>query len=362
VRIATCALTLLLTGSGAVSAQDTPANITNTTLDTSVPESPAFTVLGLTSTTVTRPSTPRGLASALSSGFDTNGNFQSGLAIDTAPYMLFYGNQVSLELFQTNPLVRILARTQVSVASVKGTSDADKSAKLAVGFNLTIFDKGDPRGDKDYLKGLAALAVTTLNTLPALPPTATAEQILARKDLVTNQVEKAAKPLREEYKKKSWNRSSWVIAAAPSWISKDGTTSQLEANGFAAWTSLAYGFESVPGLKDNAQLILHGRFRSNESVPDPLNVGKFYQQKSTVAGASLRFGTANTIGSFEAAFVDARPTDRPNSDTLRITLAGEEQLADNVWLHFSVGGGSGESNGQNKLFILGAFKWAIGPK
>jgi hypothetical protein len=331
-------------------------------LDLSVPDSPAFTVLGLTPNTITRPATPRELASSLLNGVDQNGNFQTGVAVDTAPYLLFYGNGVTLKQYQDSPVIQVLARTQVSFATTKGTSDADKSAKIAAGLSITIFDRGDARLDKVFTAKLADKATTVLATFLPLPPTANADTVAKRKKDVEDEVEAETKSIREEQKKLSWNRSSWIIAGAPSWISTDGTTSHLAPNGAAVWSSLAYGFEHVPGLEHNAQLILHGRFHSSEDVPDPLNTGKFFKQQSAVAGARLRFGNENTIGSFETAYIHTRPVGRATDKFFRLTVGAEKRLTDNVWLHLGLGGESGQKNGQNKLFILGAFKWGTGPK
>jgi hypothetical protein len=331
-------------------------------LDLSVPDSPAFTVLGLTPDTVTRPATPRELASSLLSGVDQNGNFQTGVAVDTSPYLLFYGNGVSLPHYQQSRVIQFLTHTQFSFATTKGTSDSDKSAKFAAGLSITIFDKGDARLDRAFTAKLANVATTISATFSPLPPTANADAIAKRKKDIEGQVEAAAKPLRDEQKKLSWNRSSWIIAGAPSWISTDGTTSHLAPNGAAVWSSLAYGFDGVPGLEHNAQLIVHGRFHSGENVPDPVKTGQFFKQQSAVAGARFRFGNENTIGSFETVYIHTRPVGRPTDKFFRLTLGAEKRLTDNVWLHLGIGGESGEKNGQNKLFILGAFKWGTGPK
>src|SRR3979490_1414966 len=49
------------------------------------PDSPAFAVLGLTSTNASNPNSPAELAAAALNAFDTNGHFQSGAAIDLVP-------------------------------------------------------------------------------------------------------------------------------------------------------------------------------------------------------------------------------------------------------------------------------------
>jgi hypothetical protein len=197
--------------------------------------------------------------------------------------------------------------------------------------------------------------------MPLSPKATDEERKQWQEDLVAA-VEKQAKPIRDKWKKQSWNRSSWSIAAAHGWISEDGTTSNLQGNGSAAWTSLAYGFETVPGLQDNAQLILHARYHSKELVPDPAKEGTFYEQRSAVAGVGFRGGTADTNGSFELAYVKAKRSGFEDDTYLRLTFVAERQLSDNVWLHVSVGGEGGHFDGKSKMFTLGAFKWATGPK
>src|ERR1043165_2392672 len=56
-----------------------------------VPNSPAFAVLNGTPEQVIRPSTPRQFGAAVLNGVDPNGNFQTGLAVDANPFMIFGG-------------------------------------------------------------------------------------------------------------------------------------------------------------------------------------------------------------------------------------------------------------------------------
>jgi len=119
--------------------------------DLAVPESPAFTVLGLTPQTVARPTSPRAFASSLLNGVDENGNFQSGVALDTAPYLVFAGPSLTLRKYNESYQTRFLARTQFSFGTTKGASDDDKSVRLALGFRMTLWDAGDPHSDEDLL-------------------------------------------------------------------------------------------------------------------------------------------------------------------------------------------------------------------
>src|SRR5262249_34980185 len=108
------------------------------TQDLSPPVSPAFTVLGITPETIARPSTPVELATALVNGVDRNGNFQTGLAIDVAPYMVAKGNTLQLYDYRNDRFKRFWARAQVSFATTKGTSDTDKAVRAALGGRFSI--------------------------------------------------------------------------------------------------------------------------------------------------------------------------------------------------------------------------------
>lgn len=119
-------------------------------LDLAVPSSPAFTVLGLSPDRVARPTSPRELATDLLNGVDDQGNLQTGLAIDFVPYLLIAGDELTLAQYRQNDfgpigLRRLAARSQLSLATTKGTSDDDKSVRLAAGLHVTPWDTGDAR-------------------------------------------------------------------------------------------------------------------------------------------------------------------------------------------------------------------------
>lgn len=330
-------------------------------LDLSVPESPAFTVLGVSPETVIRPESPRTFASSLLNGVDQNGNFQTGVAIDTAPYMLFAGNKVTLKQYREHFPTRMLARTQVSFATTKGTTDSDQSARLALGFRVTIVDRGDPRRDRTFAEDLGRAASEVMVRLGPVPPKddkAKAEWI----QTVESELEKASAPIREAQKKRSWNRTAWTIGGAPSWISDTGSSNDFSWNGGGVWTSLAYGFEGTKGLEDHAQVILHARYRVDEMVPTDPDSMLFVKQNTAIYGARMRFGSPNVIGSIEGAFLQARPSNMPAENFLRITAGLERRLSSDLWLQLGIGGESGRRENRGRLFILGSFKWGVAKK
>ena len=144
---------------GGAALADPPTRMANqdqttASLDLAVPEAPAFAVLDLTPESVVRPTSPRDFATSVLNGVDHNGNFQSGLAIDTSPYMLARGPVFTLDQYQHDIVSRMLARTMLSLATAKGASGDDKSVRIALGASLTPWDTGDPRLDADLLKCL----------------------------------------------------------------------------------------------------------------------------------------------------------------------------------------------------------------
>jgi len=347
-------------------------------LDFPVPDSPAFTVLGVNPTTITRPTTPEELATSLINGIDQNGNFQTGIALDFSPYMLAYGDKVGINAYNQGctlsatgvnkcrlSMLRLAARTQLSIGTTKGSSANDKSAKLALGFHFTIFDFGDPRLDRGFLKNLddaEAQAMkfakdkrVTVGKTPFPGPGDSTGQ----EDFLNDQnseLKKLIPPLIDAEKKKNWNRSSWTIAAAPTWSSADGTTSGFGWNGAGVWTNLGYGFEQVPGLCDVSQVVGYFEYRNREAVP-ATTISAATIQESVHAGGKWILGANDFHVSAESIYVNTRPQMGTSEKYVQTTIAAEKKIADKLWLHIGVGGQSGRSNGRNQMFVLTSFNW-----
>jgi hypothetical protein len=318
----------------------------------------------VTPETVTRPTTPREFATSLLNGVDQQGNFQTGLALDFVPFLTFAGNSTSLFSYKHNPVERFLARTQLSFATTKGATDADKSTRLALGLRLTLWDTGDPRLDTKleecYAKADKDPRLKQDEYLPLFddPEDVKAEKLARRKALLGE----LDKPCNDASRKRNWNNSSWIVGAAPSWISKTGETKNFLWNGGGFWTSLAYGFAGVEALKDNSQLIFHARYRNNESVADPDNEGQFFSQDSAYFGTRLRIApgsAAKSIFSLEGNFVRSRRDNNAFDNSSRYSLGLEQRMAENIWFSLALGGQSGRTDGNNKAFVLTSFKWGF---
>lgn len=347
--------------------------------DLAVPESPAFTVLDLTPETVVRPSTPREFVSSLLSGVDRHGNFQSGVALDTAPYLTLAGDQLTLGQYRASKKLRFLARTQLSFATTKGASEEDKSARLSLGLRLTLFDHGDPHSDQELMDcftrvGNTLFSIPPPNLLPPdmLPPSATqqekAESAAAwqdynlKKDAFDAKKNEGHEQCRTESRKRNWNKSSWIVAFAPSWISTTGQTKEFKWNGGGFWTSVSYGFEGIPSLQKHSQLIFHARYRNNEQMPDPDNKGKFFGQDSFFLGSRLRVGTEDSTASFEGVFNRSRHKGQHFDNSARYSVGLERKIAENLWFALAFGGESGRQDQKNNGFVLTSFRWGFSQK
>ncbi|HET8671772.1 MAG TPA: hypothetical protein VFM05_14480, partial [Candidatus Saccharimonadales bacterium] len=344
--------------------QTRPIDVAN--LDLSTPESPAFTVLGLTPQTIVRPASPKEFASSLINGLDKNGNFQSGLAIDTAPYLLFNGQNVTLDSYNRDLLTRLLTRTQFSVAAVKGSSEEDPSTKLSLGLNFTLFDNGDPRiyrpgQDGDVLSCFNEKIIFNMPPVSPLPRETYYERGReAVEDYMrTNgdSIKAIAEECREEGRKKHWNKTSWNLAFAPSWLSKKGNTSEFKWNGGAVWSSYALG------VGNSGQFILHGRFRAKEQVPDEDNEGSSITQNSALFGGRFRIGSPGIGFNIEGAFVHNRPENRPAKNTYEFSLGLEKKLAPSVYFVITAGSQGPPTDGaKSKGFVITSFKYGFSKK
>jgi hypothetical protein len=269
------------------SCLETAANcdIEKTLSDIAPPDSPAFTVLGISPKDVNRPTSPADFATSLLNGFDARGNFQSGAALDSSPFLVF-GSQVRFLAHYGDDdrkywWVRPLARTTVSYATTKGASDADKALRLAVGLRIVVFDQGDPR----------LLFAKCVQEFVPDPNRDIGEQRRELKQKRDDCVRRSAKRI--------WNASSLIIAGAPTWISKTGSASDFTTNGGGYWSSLGLR------LSDWGQIVGTFRRRTGEQVPDQTSgqSSSFVNQDSTVAGGAFRFGKGTFNGSLEGLYI-----------------------------------------------------------
>lgn len=329
-------------------------------LDLAVPETPAFYALGLTPEAVSRPASPRELAADLLNGLDENGNFQTGIALATVPYLLFAGDRLTIKEYRESEgfsWIRLAARSQLSVATTKGTDSEDKAARAALGIRVVPYDLGDPRQHRDL--------DACFTDIPLPPPPKPGDTLEERdkkfNDEIKARLQREAQACREKDEKQYWNASAWELGAAPAWIQEDGTQGKTKWGGATFWTSLAYGFERFSTLRETSQLILGFRYGLGNRAPDLQNSGSFVKQDTALLGARLRLGKPNLHVSFEGSYLRIDPQGSGTQDAYRFSLAPEFKLPilDNLWFQVSVGGTGGRGS-DDRLFIMSSIRLGNG--
>ena len=352
-------------------------------VDLSVPDSPAFSVLGLTPEEIARPTTARKLAASLMNGVDRNGVLQSGVAIDTLPYLALAGHLLELSQYRARSgyLLRFFARSQLSLATAKASDVNDEAMRLALGVRMTVMDFGDPRTDTqldECFNKRPALPDAPMYVIPAPPDDdATAAEVgewlldvarareaerdfKARVDGYVEAVTAFVTQCREEARKRAWNRTKWIVAVAPAWTSPTGAAGDLDSSGSGVWTTFAYGFDDLPGLRNTAQLLVHARHRDNERLPDPKDAKKTLVRDSNLLGVQVRAGTVDSSLAFEALFDRTTPAGGATSTDKRLSIGYERRLAPNLWLGVAVGSGvPAAGNEKRSGFVLSSLKWGF---
>jgi hypothetical protein len=321
-------------------------------LDLAIPETPAFYALGLTPEAVSRPASPRELVADLLNGLDENGNFQTGIALATVPYLLFAGDRLTIKEYHENEgfsWIRFAARSQLSVATTKGTDSEDQALRAALGIRLVPYDLGDPRQHRDL--------DACFTNIPLPPPPKPGDTLEARdtkfNDEIKARLQREAQACREKDEKLYWNASAWELGAAPTWIQEKGMQDQTEWGGATFWTSFAYGFEHFPMWRETSQLILGFRYQLDNRAADLQNSGSFVKQDTALLGARLRLGKPNLHVSFEGSYLRIDPQESSTQDAYRFSLAPELKLPilDNLWFQVSIGGTGGRGS-DDRLFIM----------
>jgi hypothetical protein len=311
--------------SGTSNSQDCIASSASCDLNATVteivpPESPAFTILGLSPTNTTTPNSPAQLATSALSAFDDNGHFQSGAAVDFVPFLVFKAKSFSLGEYSKNTAkgyaIRVLTRTSFSFATTKGTSSPDTSVRLATGVRISLLDFGDPR----------AAFQNCVNKVDYVPdpnnPNAPMSDAIKQK-LTTCRTEAA---------KKVWNATSLVIAGAPAWISTDGSSSNLSRNGGGYWAAFAYGLGTWGQLTVDARRQT-GQYVVPSGTPSS-STSAFVLQDTTVAGGTFRFGRSDFNGIVEGLYIGKRTAGVPDSYP-EFGFGLEKRLANKFYLEIN---------------------------
>jgi hypothetical protein len=323
---------------------------------------PAFVALDVTPETVAHPGTPREFAASLLNGVDRKGTLQTGLALEAAPYQIFFGPQTSLDDYTRKDfggfLTRLLYNANFSLGTTKATSNGDKAQRLAFGMDLTLYDKGDPRMNPKT-KQLFDRVTTEVPAYDYNVDLSEAENNAAAKAYYEQHGDPNQLYVKglEEIRAASWGRTSWNVAWAPTFVSLSGKAGDLKYEGLTAWTTFAYGFEDVPALQGRLQFIAHVRYRNGEEIMDTSNPTRKFEQDSLFAAGRLRWGRPDLNFSAEGAYIQIWHGPNGNDNSMRLGAVLEKKISTNLWFILSAGEDFGVGGQGNELFSLGSLRF-----
>ncbi len=324
----------------------------NYSIELTVPDSPALSMLGIAPSTALKPSSLREFAVSLARIRTPEGRIKGGLAMDFAPFQMTDGLiPISLADYRSNFLARMAWNTQLSVATVGGKDDSDKSVRIGAGLSFKLLDDNDYRMNNEILicyKVALLLAVPQ----PGKP---------ANKDLAEEETGKCNKSFKNSLR---WNASRWDLSIGKTWISENGELSERKAAASGVWTSYAWGFDSLENsfLHDRSQLVFYARTLNKEQVADPKNAGKFISRNTNALALKFITGTTSRALSLEGSYSRSKYKKLPSENVRRFALGYEQQLSDQLWLVASLGGEGGRQDGKDKPFALASFKYALSQK
>ena len=319
----------------------------------SAPDSPAFAILNVSPQVISRPGSPRELAMSLLQGVDAQGHPQSGIAVETSPYLLFWGDDLTLEKYRdVKGRERALSRIQISLATAKGTGSEDQSLRIAAGVRTTLWDDGDPRLDQELTVCIDKAQQTALKAYPPASAMESDEERQARALQMETFVEARAKICRAESAKRTWNKSAMDIGIAAAWINRSSNSNAYNWDGSGAWMSVSHGFSK-------SQLILHARYRGDESVPGFTSGTGYPEQDSFTGGVRYRYGGPRQTLHAEGLYIQTKSSSATREESYRYLIGAELAVSENLWLTVDAGGSSGQTGAGKQKFITSQLKWAL---
>lgn len=364
-------------------------------LDLSVPEAPAFAMLGLDSPEVASPRDMPALALELANLFDDDGTLKPGVALTAQPYWLG-GRRLTLSEYVGAPRPQgwpsqmnyrrvgalergLLARTQVSAASaeVQGAEDA---VRLGLGIVFHPFDSLDPRidrvsGDEVSIttclnRARDTLAQQTIGDAVVRARVAARNQIkgehgwtdaeldahLATDAVLQGTLDDLIQDLAEmrpdggvrqfqvsrtqcvaAWRARQARQPNFMIAIGQTYLSETGKADDIESEGAAAWVGYSHPLRIVQAQGYTSRLNLYARYAEEEEVATtsgntaPASVGVAAVSINLMEQRNWQFG-------LEAAYRTEDFSDATEDrEFTQVALNGALRVNDGLWLRASYG-------------------------
>ena len=328
----------------AAAALAAPAAAQEPQFRTAVPESPAFTFLGVTPSLVSRPSSVRDLGASLLTGLNPDGVMQQGFALDVTPWIYVPGLSIPLSEYGSSVWKRGLANLQLSFGTVATAGDS-ASTDMALGLRTTLFDGTDGMQQEAFTGPVAAGLRGCVNVVrPGLPPDSAEARIQACSDSVMA----AAWERWEEYSEAHWNAGFLTLGVG---LGARAPDSRLASTGYAGVKLWVVG--GLPLFRLPAQLLGQVTFSDRPALSgDPATTELTY-------GGRLLVGSPSFHAFGEALGVSL--SDPPGGEETGVSWSGglEFQLSSGMWASTGFGQrfeGLGEPE---RVVVMLGFKFGL---
>lgn len=298
-----------------------------------IPESPAFTYLGVTPAEVSRPVAARAFGTSILDGISPSGEVKQGLALDVAPWTYLPGVSVTLSDYQTKRLSYILANAQLSLASARSAGDT-ADTDLAVGLRLTLLDRNDPMANRMFTDSLDRLMISCEDTI-TFPRT---DSVIAAEKACLGKVNTQ---WREEWRREhaTWNAPSLGLAFAGGWQFDQSLLKNSEWRGITGW--------ATGGVPVGTFALLLGQVR--------------YDLDATGGGDGLSYGARAFTGTktFNAFFEVVGDHRGEASGDVNWTSGLEFRAAENLWLSTGFGSRARPGTSDERTVLIADLRWNI---
>ena len=352
--------------------------------DLAVPQSPAFTMLGLSPENVISGDVFRTAALGVLQGLDARGNLQSGIALDFRPYIAIRGPKATLARYSAKGAwaYRTLSNLQMSFATASGKNESDRADRQSVGIRVTLWQQNDaanfnsspaldyvpadiarhepgelhtdPETGESVVKGTVASCYTEY-----LQAAAKSTDIVPITDDEMSQVEStladnarlAVTKCLAPYKQKYWNSGSLELGIA-GYRSK---VNPLDESGSGAWLAYSYAFN------DRAQLAASASKINDRLEPLKDSPGEYRLVDETNAGLRFRLGSPRGSLMVEGQWVEA-VTGGTTEDYTRASAGLEFMIFGDIWVQLAVGKAFGTDAFDEDPIYSGQFRFGFSDK
>ena len=352
-----------------------------------VPESPAQAILSGDIQQVLSPASPAEVGSALGAIVNPDGSLNTGIALDVSLRRLGVGKSSAYverdptaggrrEYTSSARALQFASRLSFSVATAALDVADDGTSNVGLGFGLRsvlwLEDEGDPIlaaayaecshsvGEETYdqcnvyktlhCKEVAREKVPDSTDVDgqgkAMSACLTGEEGRKALDECVGNIYRACLKVHHQTHQARWNPGSAVLGIAQMLRLPGGKWADTAAGPFGVWFTLAFPAGTY------AHLALSASFRDDFDA----------DTKSAFGGLRLRAGGTEGRGIIDVGFAGEGIGTNERTLTLPVSLGGELQIAEGVWMTAGLGSKFDlDTIDESQIFVLTNLSWGLSP-